>query len=409
MCYPFHNRTISTPCVPPKEHYMYIRKIITFAFLSVIIVLIAGLSACERISQITQPATPQMAELSEEISIGVVLPLTGRLADTFGTPISQAFELARGEINAAHPSGIKLKFIIEDDQSTIDGAVEAFNKLIHQEGVSIILGPATSSQTEMVFPVAQENQVVAISPTSSARGLSALGNYVFRIALTTDKLIPPGIEVTQTKLGYQRAATMYDETDLFSADGDAAVQEVLAAKGVEVITTETFQGGDTDFSQQLTRIQTLNPDVIFVSCLSPEKPGILMPGHELGISAPFIVRTLTATDVQAAGAAAEGAITFIGWGTAVDTPGNKTFVENYNTTFGMEPSNYAARSYATLHILAAAIANAQSTDAAAIRDALASIRDFDTIFGKFSFDANGDAVYDEKVLIVKDGKLVRFE
>ena len=388
---------------------MYIRKIITFAFLSVIIVLIAGLSACERISQITQPTTPQMTDPSKEISIGVVLPLTGRLADSFGIPISQGFELALSEINAAHPSGIKLKFIIKDDQSTIDGAVEAFHKLIHQEGVSIILGPATSSQTEMTFPVAQENQVVAISPTSAARGLSALGDYVFRVALTTDKLIPPGIETTQTKLGYQRAATIYDETDLFSTDGDASVQEVLTAKEVEVIATETFQSGDTDFSQQLTRIQTLNPNVIFVSCLSPEKPGILMQGHELGISAPFIVRTLTAADVQAAGAAAEGAITFVGWGAALDTPGNQAFVENYNTKFKIELTNYAARSYATLHILAEAIANAKSIDAAAIRDALASIKDLDTILGKFSFNADGDAVYDAKVLIVKDGELVRFE
>ena len=388
---------------------MNIKKIITFTFLSVMIVLIAGLAACERVSQITQPTTPPMAESAGEISIGVVLPLTGRLADTFGILNSQGFELALSEINAAHPSGIKLKFIIEDDQSTIDKAVEAFNKLIHQEDVSIILGPATSGQTEMAFPVAQENQVVAISPTSAARGLSAIGDYVFRVSLTTDRLIPPGIEVTQTKLGYQRAATMYDETDLFSIDGDASVQEVLAAKGVKVITTETFQGGDTDFSEQLTRIQTLNPDVIFVSCLSPEKPGILKQAHQLGISAPLIVRTLTAADVKAAGAAAEGAITFVGWGTALDTPGNQAFVEDYSTKFGTEPTNYAARSYATLHILAEAIANAKSTDAAAIRDALASIRDFDTIFGKFSFDANGDAVYEEKVLIVKDGKLVRFE
>ena len=388
---------------------MNIQKNITFTLLSVIIVLIAGLSACERVAQVTQPTTPPMAEPDGEISVGVVLPLTGRLADTFGTLNAQGFELALSEINAEHPSGIKLKFIIEDDQSTIDKAVEAFNTLIHQEDVSIILGPATSGQTEMAFPVAQENQVVAISPTSAARGLSAIGDYVFRVSLTTDRLIPPGIEVTQTKLGYQRAATMYDETDFFSTDGDASVQEVLTAKGVKVITTETFQGGATDFSEQLTRIQALNPDVIFVSCLSPEKPGILMQGRELGISAPFIVRTLTAADVQAAGAAAEGAITFVGWGTAVDTPGNKAFVENYSAKFGTEPTNYAARSYATLHILAEAIANAQSTDAAAIRDALASIRDFDTIFGKFSFDANGDAVYDEKVLIVKDGKLVRFE
>ena len=153
----------------------------------------------------------------------------------------------------------------------------------------------------------------------------------------------------------------------------------------------------------------MDPDVIFVSSLATEKSGILTQGSEIGISAPFIMRTLTAENVQAAGAAAEGAITFVGWGTAADTPGNQTFVENYNAKFGMEPNNYAARSYATLHILAEAMAKAQSTDAASIRETLASIKDLDTIFGTFSFDANGDAVYDAKVLIVKDGELVVFE
>ncbi len=388
---------------------MNTKKFTLFTFLFIITVLIVGFSACDRVSQIVQPTTPQMTETSADISIGAVLPLTGRLSASFGIPISQGFELALNEINTVQQNGGQLKFITEDDGSTVEGAVEAFNKLIHQDGVSIILGPSTSSQTEMTFPIAQENQVVAISPTSSARGLSAIGDYVFRVALTTNILIPEGIAVTHTKLGYQRAATLYDETDLFSTDGDAAVQEVLAAKGIEVVATETFHGGDTDFSEQLTRIQALNPDVIFVSSLSPEKPGILTQGHELGISAPFIIRTLTGTEVQAAGAAAEGAITFVGWGTAVDTPGNQAFVENYSAKFGMEPNNYAARSYTTLHILAAAIAKAQSTDAAAIRDALASIRDLDTILGKFSFDANGDAVYDAKVLIVKDGELVLFE
>jgi branched-chain amino acid transport system substrate-binding protein len=232
---------------------------------------------------------------------------------------------------------------------------------------------------------------------------------VFRVALTADILIPRGIEVTQTKLGYQRVATLYDDADLFSTDGDAAVREVLKARGIEVVATETFQGGDTDFSEQLTRIQALDPDVIFVSSQPPEKPGILIQGHTLGISAPFIVRTLTADNVQAAGAAAEGAITFVGWSAGVDTPGNQAFVENYSAKFGIAPNNYAARSYTTLQLLVAALAKAQSTDAAAIRDALASIKDFDTIFGKFSFDANGDAVYDPKILVVKNGELVPFE
>ena len=388
---------------------MNIREIITFTFLSVIIVLTAGLFACERVSQITQPTTPQMAESNEEFAIGVVLPLTGRLTDSFGTPIQQGFALALDEINSAQSNGAKFKFIIKDGQSTVEAAIEAFNELIDQEGVSVILGPATSSQARAAFPIAQENQVVAISPTSAARGLSVIGDYVFRVALTTEVLTSHGIETTHPKLNYQRAATMYDETDFFATDADAAVQEVLVAKGVEVVATETFQGGETDFSEQLTRIQALNPDVIFVSSLPPEKSEILIQGHKLGISAPFIVRTLTAANVQAAGAAAEGAMTFVGWGAAVETPGNQAFVENYNTKFGVEPNNYAARSYATFHVLAEAIANAQPTDAAAIRDALANIRDFDTILGKFSFDPNGDAVYEPKVLIVKDGKLIPFE
>ena len=388
---------------------MNTKKFTLFAFLFAIVVIIVGFSACDRVSQVVQPTTPQMTETSKEIAIGVVLPLTGRLDTTFGVGMQQGFGLALSEINSTQSNGAKLKFIVEDDQSTIEGTVKAFNTLIHQEGVSVILGPALSSQTEMAFPIAQENQVVAISPTSSARGLSAIGDSVFRVALTTDVLIPIGIEVTQAKLGYQTAATLYDETDLFSTDGDAAVREVLTARGVEVLTTETFKGGDTEFLEQLTRIQALNPDVIFVSCLSPEKPGILTQGHELGISAPFVVRTLTAEDVQASGPAAEGAITFVGWGTAINTPGNHAFVQNYSAKYGMEPNNYAARSYATLYILTEAIANAQSTDAASIRDALANIKDFDTILGKFSFDTNGDAIYDAKVLIVKDGKLVGFE
>ena len=387
---------------------MNTKKFTLFAFLLAIVVLIVGFSACDQASRIVQSATPQMTEASEDISIGVVLPLTGRLTDTFGIPISQGFELALSEINATHLNGAQLKFIIEDDQSTIDGAVEAFNKLIHQDKVSVILGPATSSQTREAFQVAQENEVVTLGPTSAARGLSAIGDFVFRISLTTDVLIPIGIEVTHAKLGYQRVATIYDEIDLFSTDGNEAVREALAANGVEVLTTEIFQGGD-DVSAQLTRIQALNPDAVFVSALPTDRPNILTQRHQLGLSVPFFVRTLTGVDIKALGAPAEGAISFVGWSSMGDAPGNQAFVQNYSAEYGTEPNNYAASAYATVYILAEALANAQSADSTAIRDALVNIKDFDTIFGKFSFDANGDAVYEPKVLIVNNGEFELFE
>lgn len=373
-----------------------------------IAVLIIGFSACERVSQIVQPTTPDTEDKSQEIFIGVVLPLTGHLASA-GELMKQGFELALDESNSSQLSNTRLKFIIQDDTSTPEGAVSAFNKLIHQEDVTVILGPASSTATQAAFPIAQENQIVAISATAGARGLGAIGDFVFRVPLATDVAALKGVEITHAKLGYQRVATLYDNTDLFSTDRDTAVREVLATKGVDVLASETFQSGDVDFSTQLTRIKALNPDAIFVSALPPEKPIVLIQAHELGISVPFIVSSLTSVEVEAAGAAAEGTITFIGWLSTDDTPGNQAFVQNYRATFGMEPNVFATASYASVYILAEAIRNSQSTDAISIRDALANIRDFDTVFGQFSFNANGDAVYDQKTLIVKDGILQPFK
>ena len=390
---------------------MTIRRFIEFAFVLAIITLIAGFSACDQIQQLLIPATPQMEEFSGEIAISAVHPLTGRLGRD-NPPLGQGFELAVTEINNSKLSDVNIKLIVEDGQSTVEGAVEAFNKLIHQDGVSAILGPATSMQAQAVFPIAQQNQVVAISPTSAARSLSAIGDFIFRTALATDVLIPSGVRITQEKLGYKKVATIYDEIDLFSTDSDAVVKEALTANGVEILTTETLQTGETDFSAQLTRIKDSNPDAIFISAAVIETPEIMIQGRQLGIPAdvPFLISvTFASSQIELAGDAAEGAITFTSWISTADTPGNQAFVQNYRAAYGIEPDVWAAQSYATVYILAKAVADAQSTNPAAIRDALANIADLDTILGKFSFNAVGDAVYDPIVLIVKNGQFQVFE
>ena len=389
---------------------MIIRRFTKFAFVMSIIAMIAGLSACDQIGQLLVPAPPQMEDVSAEIPIGVVLALTGRFADEVGIPMQNGFELARTEINnSGRLGGAKITFITEDDRS--ESAVEAFNKLIHQDGVSAITGLAISAQAIHAFPIAQENGVVAFSSVSSASGLSAIGDFIFRAGLTIDILNPSGVRITQEKLGYTKVATMYDGSDLFSTSSNEAFAAALAENGVEILTTETFQSGDTDFSVQWTRIIELNPEAIFISTLPPEMPLILIQARQFGIpdSATFIINTLTAADVQTAGDAAEGAIAFTSWVNTADTPGNQAFIQNYSAKYGIEPNIWAAQSYAAVYILAAAIADAQSTDVTAIRDALANITDFDTILGKFSFNAVGDAVYNPVVLIVKTGELQIFE
>ena len=389
---------------------MDVRRFTKFAFVLALVTLIAGLSACDQIGQLFLPAPPEMEDVSAEIPIGVVVALTGRFADEIGIPMLNGFELARYEINhSGMLGGAKIIFITEDDQS--ESSVEAFNKLIHQDGVSAITGLAISAQAIHSFPIAQENGVVCFSSVSSASGLSAIGDFIFRAGLTIDILNPSGVRITQEKLGYTKAAILFDKSDLYSTSSYAGFIPALAENGVEVVTTETFQSGDTDFSTQLTRIMEANPEAIFVATLPPEMPLILTQGRQLGIpdSVPFILPELAIEQVRTAGDAGEGVITFTGWSSLAATPGNQAFIENYRTTYGVDPNPWAAQSYATLQILAAAIATAQSTDSVAIRDALANTMDMDTILGQFSFDAVGDAVYDPQILIVKDGEFTVFE
>ena len=388
---------------------MNIRRSTKFVFVLAIVALIVGLSACDQIGQLLVPAPPT-GDLSGEIPIGVVVALTGRFADEIGIPMLHGFELARYEINhSGMLGGATITFITEDDRS--ESSVEPFNKLIHQDGVSAITGLAISGQAIHSFPIAQENGVVCFSSVSSASGLSAIGDFIFRAGLTIDILNPSGVRITQEKLGYTTAATLYDESDLYSTSSHEGFQAALAENGVKVVATETFQSGDTDFSAQLTRIMEASPEAIFVSTLPPEMPLILSRGRALGIpdSVPFILPEIAIEQVRTAGDAAEGVITFIGWSSLAATPGNQAFIQSYTEKYGMEPNAWAAQSYATLRILAAAMAAAQSTESSGIRDALAKTMDMDTILGQFSFDDVGDAVYDPQILIVKDGEFVVFE
>lgn len=390
-------------------------KVFRRTFYLFLLLSVAVLSGCERTQQVIQPVTTAES-LGDEIRIGVVLPRTGDLGPgEFGPGalvMENSFNMALEEINASHHFGdTTLKFIIEDDMSTVEGAVTAFNKLIHQDQVPVILGVWTSHVARSVFPIAQENEVVAFSPVVIASGLTDIGDFIFRASHPTEALIPGGVALTQAKLGYQRVALISDSVDTFSRDSDAVFRKTLTEHGVEVLGRETFETGATDFTPQLTRIKALDPDAIFVSAQQREVIQILKQGRSVGISAdtPFISLVLSIDEIQSAGDAAEGAITFTDWVSTAGTPGNEAFVANYTTKYGMEPSVWAAQPYAAVYILAEAIRNAASTDSVGIQNALAGIQDFDTILGKFSFDANGDPIYDPVVLVVKDGKLEVFE
>ncbi len=317
--------------------------------------------------------------------------------------------------SASNPSGgqarAQFRFVVEDDGGTGEGAAEAFNRLIHGEKVVAILGPLGSVQAPAAFPVAQENEIVAISPSAAAQGLGAIGDFDFRVNLAVDRLIPEGVRLTHQKLGYQRMVKLATTDDAYCRSADAIFSDSLAARGIPVLATETVTLNVTDYTEQLTRIRELNPDAIIVSAHPVNLPRILVQGREVGIpiEVPFIAPLLTVTEVKAAGAAAEGTITFTAWTNTTNTPGNRAFVRDYRAKYDGDPNVFSALAYTSVYVIMNAILNSQSTDSHAIRDALAGTKDFDTVLGTFSFDDVGDAVYNPVMLIVRDREFEVFE
>ena len=350
-------------------------------------------------------------EGEKEIAVGAVAPLSGSLAST-GLGMKNGFELAVKEINASSPpAGRKIRLLVEDNLSTLDGTRAAYDRLV-ERGVPAILGPFTSSATDnVVVPLSKREKVVAVGPTSAANGLSAKSDYLFRTTLSVNRLVPEGVRCITDLRDWEDVAAIVNDADTFSRSSHDEMKKAFVENDdVELVSEQKFRrtGNEElpDLTEQLRAVR--NADALFVSALPPGRIGVMVQARRLGMDIPFVHTLLTIDEAgrangQLAGSAS-GAVSFSSWSTGIDTPGNSAFIRSYRSEYGEPPNAFAARSYASVYILARAIADAGgSTDSESIRAALAGIRNLDTVLGVFSFDENGDAVYDPVVEMVKDG------
>jgi len=361
---------------------------------------------------VTQPTEAPVAEMTV-VKIGAAHALSGPIA-LYGTPIKQGIELAIQEINDQHYLGdnMTLEVVYEDTNGDKEQSISVFEKLINQDNVVAILGPTLSNSAFAADPVAQEAGIPVIGSSNTASGITDMGDYVFRTSLPESAVIPNTIKVMVEQNGLQRVAVMYGNDDQFTQSGYEVFVAALQDNGVEVITTDTFAKGDTDFSAQLTKIKSLEPQAIVASALAEEAANIMIQARQLGISEDIYFIGGNGFNspklAEIAGPAAEGAISGAAWFISNPTPENTAFVAAYQAAYGADPDQFAAQAYTAAWVLAKAIKDAGSSDPAAIRDALVNIQDLPTPLGNFSFDANRDPVHTPVVLIVKDGKFALF-
>ena len=373
----------------------------------VVSMMALGLVGCGNDSKQATPGSAPTNAASAKI--GVVAYLSGAGA-AYGEAIRQGLELARDEINAEGKT--KIELIFEDSKGEKNEAINAANKLIHKDNVVAIIGPTLSGEMFAVGPIMNQAGVPVMGTSTTAEGITEIGEFVFRNALPESLAIPYAVKKAKEKYSLKKVAVMYSNNNDWAVSGFKTFEKSLKENGIETIAIETFADKDTDFSAQLTKIATMKPDAIMVSSLYQEAALILKKARELGIHVPIVGNNGFNSPqlTKSAGKAADGSVMASPWFPGKDDSNVKKFVANYKARFNKEPDQFAAQAYDALKIMASALEKSGSnTDRKKLRDSLAAIKDFPGVTGKFAFDANRNPAMEVTILIVKDGQFVELK
>ena len=167
---------------------------------------------------------------------------------------------------------------------------------------------------------------------------------------------------------------------------------MFEAQGGKVVGTQNFSLNQQDFGSLVTRIKSAQPkpDVIMTGMFEPAFPAFVKQLRAAGDNTPVIGNAgIDTPSVLALGSAVEGVVYSV---PAYAQPGGELakFNDRIGKQFGdASVNNYAAVGYDLALIIKAALENAQSTDPAAVRGAIAGLKDFKGLTSPITYSYPG--------------------
>ncbi|SDD36143.1 ABC transporter substrate-binding protein [Glycomyces harbinensis] len=348
-------------------------------------------------------------EIDETVKVGAVLSLTEAAAFAGGYQ-QEGIQLAFEELNAA--GGITYELIVEDDKTSVEDSVIAFEKVINRDKVSVIVGPTLSNMAFTTFPDAESAGVPALGISTTAEGIPDLGDYIFRNSLPEEVALAASIPAAKETLGIEKVAVLYDSADEFTASAYNTITDVLTDEGIEVVVEESFETTDTDFAAQLTKVKERDDvDAVILSALPGATVPLVTQARSLDITAPIIGGNAFNSPVLVGllADAAEGLIVGGAWSAASDTTGNAEFITNYTEKYDRAPDQFAAQAYTAAYMIDQAIRADCDANREAIKDNLGQILEYDSILGTISLDESGEVSQEPVVQIVENGQFKLLE
>lgn len=348
---------------------------------------------------------------SNEIRIGINYELSGDNA-TYGQGSVEGIELAIEEINAA--GGINGKLIKPfkvDNNSNSSEATTLATKLITQDKVIAILGPATSGCFKAQIPVANKNKVPVASGSATAEDVTVTADgkvqeYAFRICFNDSFQGRVMANFASENLSAKNAVIIMDSSSDYGKGLAKNFKDTFTASGGTIVAEEAYVKNDTDFNAILTKIRGMNFDVIYIPGYYNEAGLIIKQARALGINTPILGADGfdSPTLVELAGAEALNDIYFTNHYSSLDKdPKVVSFIETFKKKYGKEPDAFNALGYDLAKFVADAIGRAEKLTGEAVKKALEATEGFEGITGTLSVDENHNPVKSIVVIKLENG------
>lgn len=354
------------------------------------------------------------ASAQEPVKVGVILPLTGG-SSLAGSEVVMGVKLAAKEVNADGGvlDGRPIELVIEDDESSPTKGATAARKLIEQDGVVAIVGTYNSAVALSALKVAQEAGVLMSSGGSTSTAVTDANEpgdpWFFRAFPGSDKQGTESAMDTVEVLGGKRLAVIHDNSSYGNSLADTFV-EVTEKAGAEVVARESYNAGEQDFYAMLTKLQSLQPDAIYIGGLVGEGATIVRQANEMGFQTQFVGSGSMMTDkfIELTGPASEGFAVSSMFEPGTPNEHGAAFAKRFMAEYGVNANVHSALGYDSMMLVAKAIDRAGSTDPREIRDAMMKSDDVPLVQGPpgttATFDDKGGVDFNIGLAVVKNGK-----
>ncbi len=347
----------------------------------------------------------------DEIKIGINYELSGEVA-TYGQSSVDGIELALEEINAA--GGVLGKKIVWDKVDNKSEPAEATNvatRLITQNKVVAILGPATSGNVKAASPVSMQNKVPLLSGSSTDDDVTVDANgvkeYIFRLCYTDSFQGTAMANYATKSMEAKKAAILIDNASDYSKGLAKNFKETFIKNEGQIVAEEAYVAGEKDFKAILTKIKTKDFDIIYLPGYYEDVGLIIKQARELDIDQPVLgadgYDSPKLTEI--AGEEALNNVFFSNHYSSQDTAPivvdfRKAFKEKYNK----EADGFNALGYDIAKLLVDAIERADSEESEKIKDALKATEDFEAVTGTLTIDENHNPIKAITVIELVDGE-----